>query len=108
MREALEVTYISGDVVQVTAYYPDYVKFEEVFDRNPIVVTFEAFRLTNQGFLAFAALVREGKVPQTEANRATFDEWIKTVENVRIMDEVEVDHVPLESDQPTGSSPDSQ
>ena len=28
MREALEVTYINGDVVQVTAYYPDYVKFQ--------------------------------------------------------------------------------
>ena len=108
MREALEVTYISGDVVQVTAYYPDYVVFEEVFDRNPIVVTFEAFRLTNQGFLAFAALVREGKTDYTEATKANFDSWIKTVENVRIMDEVEVEHIPLESDQPTGSLPDSQ
>ena len=108
MREALEVTYISGDVVQVTAYYPDYVQFEEVFDRNPIVVTFEAFRLTNQGFLAFAALTREGKTDYTEASKANFDLWIKTVENVRIMDEVDTDHVPLESDQPTGSLPDSQ
>jgi hypothetical protein len=102
MREALEVTYISGDVVQVTAYYPDYVKFEERFDRNPIVVTFDAFRLTNQGFLAWAALTREERVS------APWEEWVNTVENVRIMDEVDTDLVPLEKDQPIGSLPDSQ
>jgi hypothetical protein len=102
MREALEVTYIGGNVEQVTAFYPDYVKFEEKFDRNPIVVTFEAYRITNQGFLAWAALTREGRTA------LPWEEWLNTVENVRIMDEVETDHIPLESDQPIGTLPDSQ
>lgn len=103
MREKFEVTFISGDVVKVTAFYPDFCDFEEVFDRNPIVVTFDQFRMTNQGFLAFAALTREGRSGFDKATRENFDVWKKTVENVKVLDEEEVDHVPLESDQHIGS-----
>ena len=102
MREALEVTYIAGGKEEVVAYFPDFVKFEERFDKNPIVVTFDAYRVTNQGFLAWAALTREGRTS------LPWEEWLNTVENVRVMDEVETDHVPLESDQAIGSLPDSQ
>lgn len=99
MRQALEVTYQDGRTDHVVAFYPDYVKFEERFDRNPIVVTFDAFRLTNQGFLAWAALTREKRVT------TPWEEWLNTVENVKALDD-EVDHVPLESQAPIGSSPD--
>lgn len=98
MREKLEVTYQSGTVETVIAFYPDFVKFEERFDRNPIVTTFDQYRVTNQGFLAWAALTREGRIS------APWEEWINTVENVKILDE-DVVHNPLESIQPTGTSP---
>jgi len=101
MRQALEVLYQDGRVDSIIAFYPDYVKFEERFDRNPIVVTFDDFRVTNQGFLAWAALTREKRVT------APWEEWINTVENVKALDD-EVDHAPLESSQPIGSLPDSQ
>lgn len=103
MREKFEVTYISGDVVEVTAFYPDFCDFEEVFDRNPIVVSFDQYRMTNQGFIAFAALVREGRVSFDKATKENFDAWRKTVENVKILDSEEVEHSPLESNQPIGS-----
>lgn len=99
MREKLEVTYQNGDVETVIAFYPDFVKFEERFDRNPIVTTFEQYRVTNQGFLAWAALTREGRI-NTE-----WETWLNTIENVKILDEDMV-HNPLESNQDTGSSPD--
>lgn len=108
MREKFEVTYISGDVVQVTAYYPDFCAFEEVFDRNPIIVSFDQYRMTNQGFIAFAALVREGRVQFDAPTKTNFDSWKNTVENVKVLNEEDVDHVPLESSQPTGSLPGSQ
>ena len=101
MRQSLEVTYQDGRVENVIAFFPDYVKFEERFDRNPIVVTFDAFRLTNQGFLAWAALTREKRTS------LVWEDWLATVENVKALDD-EVEHVPLESSQPTGSLPDSQ
>ena len=101
MRQSLEVTYQDQRVEKVIAFYPDYVKFEERFDRNPIVVTFDDFRLTNQGFLAWAALTREKRTA------LPWEEWINTVENVKALDD-EVEHVPLESSQPIGSSQDSQ
>ena len=101
MRQALEVLFQDGKVEKVIAFYPDYVKFEERFDRNPIVVTFDDFRLTNQGFLAWAALTREKRTT------LPWEEWINTVENVKALDD-EVDHAPLESSQPIGSLPDSQ
>jgi hypothetical protein len=103
MREKFEVTYISGDVVQVTAYYPDFCDFEEVFDKNPIIVSFDQFRMTNQGFIAFAALVREGRVAFDKPTKENFDAWRKTIENVKMLDEEEVEHAPLESDQHIGS-----
>ena len=101
MRQALEVLFQDGKVEKVIAFYPDYVKFEERFDRNPIVVTFNDFRLTNQGFLAWAALTREKRVS------IPWEEWLNTVENVKALDD-EVEHSPLESSQPIGSLPDSQ
>lgn len=101
MRQSLEVTYQDGRNEKVVAFYPDYVKFEERFDRNPIVVTFDDFRLTNQGFLAWAALTREKRVT------LPWEEWINTVENVKALDD-EVEHVPLENTAPIGSLPDSQ
>jgi|DEB3_MinimDraft_2_1074329.scaffolds.fasta_scaffold00149_6 hypothetical protein len=101
MRQALEVLFQDGTVEKVIAFYPDYVKFEERFDRNPIVVTFDDFRLTNQGFLAWAALTREKRTA------LPWEEWINTVENVKALDD-EVEHPPLESSQPIGSLPDSQ
>ena len=107
MRQSLEVTYQDGRTEKVIAFYPDYVKFEEVFDRNPIVVTFDDFRLTNQGFLAFAALLREKRITFDAPTKANFDQWITTVENVKALDD-EVEHTPLESSQPTGSLPGSQ
>jgi len=107
MRQSLEVTYQDGRNEKVVAFYPDYVKFEEIYDRNPIVVTFDDFRLTNQGFLAFAALAREKRVKVDAVTKAAFDEWINTVENVKALDD-EVEHSPLESNQPIGSLPDSQ
>lgn len=106
MREQFEVTYINGDVVQVTAYYPDFCDFEEVFDRNPIIVSFDQYRMTNQGFIAFAALVREQRVQFDKPTRENFDAWKKTVENVKVLNDEEVEHVPLESQAPTGSLPD--
>lgn len=106
MREKFEVTFISGDVVEVTAYYPDFCDFEEVFDRNPIIVSFDQYRMTNQGFIAFAALTREGRSGFDKATKENFDAWRKTVENVKVLDEAEVEHVPLENTAPTGSSPD--
>jgi hypothetical protein len=101
MRQSLEVTYQDQRVEKVIAFYPDFVKFEERFDRNPIVVTFNDFRLTNQGFLAWAALTREKRVS------IPWEEWLNTVENVKALDD-EVEHSPLESSQPIGSLPDSQ
>lgn len=106
MREKLEVTYINGDVAEVVAYYPDYCDFEEVFDRNPIVVSFDQYRMTNQGFLAFAALVREGRIAYDKATKENFDLWRKTVENVKVLDEETVEHAPLEKQAHIGSSPD--
>ena len=100
MRDFLEVSYINGTVEKVTAYYPDYVKFEEKFDRNPIVVSFDQYRLTNQGFLAWAALTREQRCAQP------WEEWIDTVENVKVLDDEDTVHNPLESTPVTGSSPD--
>ena len=101
MRQSLEVTYQDQRVEKVIAFYPDLVKFEERFDRNPIVVTFNDFRLTNQGFLAWAALTREKRVS------IPWEEWLNTVENVKALDD-EVEHAPLESSQHIGSLPDSQ
>ena len=101
MRQALEVTYQDGRTDKVVAFFPDYVKFEERFDRNPIVVTFDAFRLTNQGFLAWAALTREKRT------ELSWEDWLASVENVKALDD-EVEHAPLESSQPIGSLPDSQ
>lgn len=106
MREKFEVTYISGDVEQVTAYYPDFCAFEEVFDRNPIIVSFDQYRMTNQGFIAFAALVREKRVNFDAPTKANFDAWKNTVENVKVLNDEEVDHVPLENTAHIGSSPD--
>jgi hypothetical protein len=103
MREKFEVTYISGDVVQVTAYYPDFCDFEEVYDRNPIVVSFDQYRMTNQGFIAFAALVREGRTAFDKPTKENFEAWRKTVENVKVLDEEEVAHAPLENTQHIGS-----
>lgn len=100
MREFLEVTYIGGDTEKVTAYYPDFVKFEEKFDKNPIVVSFDQFRLTNQGFLAWAALTREQRIT------APWEEWINTIENVKVLDDEDQVHNPLENTAPTGSLPD--
>lgn len=99
MREKLEVTYQNGDVETVIAFYPDFVKFEERFDRNPIITTFDQYRVTNQGFLAWAALTREKRIT------ADWETWLATIENVKILDE-DVVHNPLESNQATGSSPD--
>lgn len=100
MRDSLEVLYQNGNIEKVVAFYPDYVKFEERFDRNPIVTSFDQFRMTNQAYLAWAALTRE--------QRCTLDweAWINTVENVKILDDEDSVHNPLESNQPTGSSPD--
>lgn len=99
MREKLEVTYQSGTVETVIAFYPDFVKFEERFDRNPIITSFDQYRVTNQAFLAWAALTREGRTT------VEWENWLNTIENVKILDE-DVVHNPLESTQPTGSSPD--
>lgn len=99
MREKLEVTYQTGDVETVIAFYPDFVKFEERFDRNPIITSFDQYRVTNQAFLAWAALTREGRIT------AEWEAWLNTIENVKILDEDMV-HNPLESNQDTGSSPD--
>ena len=52
MREKLEFTYQSGVVDTVIAFYPDFVKFEERFDRNPVITSWENYRVTNQAFLA--------------------------------------------------------
>jgi hypothetical protein len=52
--------------------------------------------------LAWAALTREGRVT------APWEEWLNTVANVAIRDEVDTDLVPLEKSQPIGSLPDSQ
>ena len=101
MRQALEVAYQDGRIEKVIAFFPDFVKFEERFDRNPIVVTFNDFRLTNQGFLAWAALTREKRTS------LPWEEWLNSVENVKALDD-EVEHVPLENTAPTGSLPDSQ
>jgi len=35
MRQSLEVTYQDQRVEKVIAFYPDFVKFEERFDRKP-------------------------------------------------------------------------
>ena len=102
MRQSLEVTYQDGRIEKVIAFFPDFVKFEERFDRNPIVVTFNDFRLTNQGFLAWAALTREKRCA------VAWEEWLNTVENVKALDDEDVEHVPLENTAPTGSLPDSQ
>jgi len=99
MREFIEITYIGGTTEQVTAYYPDFVAFEAKFDRNPIVVSFDQYRLTNQGYLAWSALTREKRT------EASWEDWLNTVENVKILDEDTV-HNPLEKNQPTGSLPD--
>lgn len=101
MRQALEVAYQDGRIEKVIAFFPDFVKFEERFDRNPIVVTFNDFRLTNQGFLAWAALTREKRTS------LPWEEWLNSVENVKALDD-EVEHVPLENTAPIGSLPDCQ
>lgn len=102
MREKLEVTYQSGEVETVIAFYPDFVKFEERFDRNPVITSWENYRVTNQAFLAWAALTREKRIT------ADWEAWLDTIENVKILDDEDVVHNPLESSQPTGSLPDSQ
>lgn len=97
MRQPIEVKYLSGETVDLIAVYPDFVLFEEKFQKHPIVLTMDDFRMTDQGFLAWACLTREKKT------ELSWEDWRNTVESVRYTDE-DVDLVPLENHQHIGSS----
>ena len=96
MRQAFEVRYQNGTKENIIAFYPDFIVVEEKYDVNPIITSWETFRLKYNACAAWAALTREKKITQP------FDEWLNTVENVAALDE-DVDLVPLENSQPIGS-----
>jgi hypothetical protein len=54
------------------------------------------FRMTHQGYLAWACQKREKKT------ELSWEEWINTVESVKYTDDEDVDLVPLESPQRIG------
>lgn len=99
MRQAFEVKYQNGKTATIVAFYPDFIVVEEKYDVNPIVTSWDQFRLKYNACAAWAALTREKQINQP------FDEWLASVENVKALDEEEFEatHVPLESSQPTGS-----
>jgi hypothetical protein len=99
MRQAFEVKYQNGATATIVAFYPDFIVVEEKYDVNPIVTSWDQFRLKYNACAAWAALTREKQINQP------FDEWLASVENVKALDEEEFEatHVPLESSQPTGS-----
>jgi hypothetical protein len=99
MRQAFEVKYQNGTSATIVAFYPDFIVVEEKYDVNPIVTSWDQFRLKYNACAAWAALTREKQINQP------FDEWLASVENVKALDEEEFEatHVPLESSQPTGS-----
>ena len=99
MRQAFEVKYQNGTSTTVVAFYPDFIVVEEKYDVNPIVTSWDQFRLKYNACAAWAALTREKKVEQP------FDDWLATIENVKALDEDEFEatHAPLESNQHTGS-----
>lgn len=99
MRQAFEVKYQTGTTELVVAYYPDFIVVEEKYDVNPIVTSWDQFRLKYNACAAWAALTREKRTDKP------YDEWVGTIENVKALDEDEFEatHVPLESNQHTGS-----
>jgi len=94
MRMLLHIDYANGSGADVTVSAPDYVRFEQKFDRS--VTQLETnFRLTDLCFLAWSSLNR------TKKTDLSFEEWVDTIEGVGgSEDQAEI--VPLESTQPTG------
>lgn len=85
MKIALRVTYNDGTVSDVDAVFADFVSFERTWQRS--VTKFDVeIRLTDLAWLAWSA--------ETRAKRTAmkFDpDWIGTVLNVEIREEVEPD-----------------
>ena len=96
MRQQIEVTFLSGQTVSMIAVYPDFVAFEEKSQTHPIVLSMDDFRMTHQGYLAWACQKREKKT------ELSWEEWINTVESVKYTDDEDVDLVPLENPQRIG------
>jgi len=94
MRMQLHVDYANGSGVDVTVSAPDYVRFEEKYDRS--VTQLESnFRLTDLCFLAWSGLSRVGKTD------LDFDAWVNTIDGVGGAGDSK-DIVPLESTPRTG------
>lgn len=85
MKIALRVTYNDGKTSDVEAVFADFVSFERAWQRS--IAKFEAeIRLTDLAWLAWSAETR------AKNTAAKFDpDWISTVQNVEIREDVEVD-----------------
>lgn len=85
MKIALRVTYNDGSTSDVDAVFADFVSFERAWQRS--IAKFEAeIRLTDLAWLAWSA---ESRAKKTALK---FDpDWIGTVENVEIREDVEPD-----------------
>lgn len=85
MKISLRVTYNDDTTSDVDAVFADFVSFERTWQRS--VARFESeIRLTDLAWLAWSA---ETRAKQTSLK---FDpDWIGTVRNVEIREDVEVD-----------------
>ena len=85
MKIALRVTYNDGSTSDVDAVFADFASFERAWQRS--IAKFEAeIRLTDLAWLAWSA---ESRAKKTALK---FDpDWIGTVENVEIREDVEPD-----------------
>lgn len=93
MRLALQVTFDDDtEAVTTTATTPDFIAWEAKFSRNWLTLVKDT-TLTDKCFLAWSSLHGAEGSP-------SFDEWIKTVDFVSVVDSEEP--VPLDQTQPTG------
>lgn len=95
MRAHLRVIQPDGSAVDVTATAADFVEYEEHYQRSAARIATET-RFADMAFLAWAAMVREGKTS------SDFKPWLATIETVTIRDEA-ADVTPLETIANTGS-----
>jgi hypothetical protein len=93
MKIPMKVTYASGEVHETAAVYPDFIKFENEFNRPATKLGADIY-LRDIAWLAWSSLIRRQIIA------SGFDAWTETVEAIEMTGDGS--YVPLESDQPIG------
>jgi hypothetical protein len=93
MKIPMKVTLATGEEIQTTAIYPDFIRFEKEFKRPATKMGSDVY-LTDIAWLAWSSLSRKG------ITAIEFDPWTEQLESIELTGET--GYVPLESNQPIG------